>query len=541
MLARPRLIWGFGRCLEVRYRVGMPHHTQSDVVSPETDTPSLFSSIESVLFYGSFILASAGLLWIVWGYEFPVMVDFPPFAGGIDMLRIMVTSETSELHKIFELDLLQPYVLPFLLGAALSSLVDSVSAAKVLVSIAGIGGPLACLVLTRQVKADRWWALLVFATFFGYAYVWGMVSQLFAVPVAFLFIAACARAAESASWKNVVMMLVIGTLLPLCHGLLALFAFGIGGLLLLGHWPRRAPEWASVGALAALCCLDAVMLNRSVKMLHYGFMPAPEWFSWTYRVSGYLSSILGPEGDLPSITAWTVFMLVVVHVTRASYQSPWNRRLLIAMVPIAAFSLPVMISAKSLLPRFASLTAAIAVLTVPYPQSRVRRLVLRTAIVLLIPWQLSVNNDLASRMDTFMQPFRQLTSRIAPGQSLVTVCYQCALPDTWRPVLLHVAGWNQALKHGYSVNYFPNISPWIVRFREDFQNQALRHWQIWEDQSSEFDFHRFSTIRYFLIKGTDLSVEPVVARGGHMIQLVERIGDWRLYENRNPDANPYNF
>jgi hypothetical protein len=84
------------------------------------------------------------------------MVDLPAFAAAIATARTLIDSSASQLHHIYRLDFVQPYLLPLLAGILLSSVFGVLSSVKILISFGIIGAPLACWHLATRAGSDRW-------------------------------------------------------------------------------------------------------------------------------------------------------------------------------------------------------------------------------------------------------------------------------------------------------------------------------------------------------------------------------------------------
>lgn len=183
---------------------------------------------ERVLFYG-FLALVVLLLWVP---EYPPMVDIPQHAGQVFQLKQLLFSE-SRWHDQVQVNALTPYWIGYGLWLLLSLVFSVKIALKILVTLCFLAYVASFSALRREFVAPRILDWVLVPTFFGYAYEWGMITFLLALPVGLCFLLANIYWHRNGGWRWGVAVLSIGTALFFSHGLVFVFFLFCSSLFLL--------------------------------------------------------------------------------------------------------------------------------------------------------------------------------------------------------------------------------------------------------------------------------------------------------------------
>jgi hypothetical protein len=181
------------------------------------------------LFFFLTLLAGVATIWLP--ARLP-MVDLPQHAALVAEWRALLEG------RFPWTDLVQPdYKIAYLLGYGLllplTYLVGASAATKLLLTIAFVSFVGLGILLRRELGADKGLDWLFFFGFFGFSWHWGFFTYLCAAPLVILFLLLALRQSKENSVKNQSLLVFVGFLLLLSHGLQFLFAVGIGAILVL--------------------------------------------------------------------------------------------------------------------------------------------------------------------------------------------------------------------------------------------------------------------------------------------------------------------
>ena len=278
------------------------------------------------------------------------MTDLPQHAGQVAVWHDLLLG-TSAWQPLVYVNYFTPYLVGY--GAALLlSFVMPVSAAlNLLLALAYYGFVAACVALRVRLGGDRRMDWLFLPGFFGYAYSWGFYTFLVAAPLGVLFVLLAHRYADRPTPALGVVLVAADVALFFSHGLVFLFANGIGGAFLLIKCRRLArllPALLPYLAVGLLCLIYVVVRLR----LEAG--PSGELFDvvWGWdatRLNFLIFSMGWPTGGFDSNVAFTVLLLLMLGaplVLGARFQRrdatayvPFLVTLVVwALVPAAALS-----------------------------------------------------------------------------------------------------------------------------------------------------------------------------------------------------------
>jgi hypothetical protein len=177
-----------------------------------------------------FGVAAAIAVAAIWLPAFPPMTDLPQHAAQMSIIAHYHDAAWG-FQATHRLDFFTPYLLTYLMGAALLHVVNAVVAAKLLVSMAIVGTAVSVHWLTREHGRDPWLALLAWPLSFSASYYWGFLPSLWAVPLGICSIAVTTRYHGGASRKLGLLAALLVLLTSVTHPLMGAFTCVVVGLL----------------------------------------------------------------------------------------------------------------------------------------------------------------------------------------------------------------------------------------------------------------------------------------------------------------------
>ena len=134
----------------------------------------------------------------IWMHHYPVGVDLPQHAN-LFRLWYAVHFGPIEYRELYGIDWFTPYVLPYLIGGALTGPFGGLVATKCMLTLGIFGTPLMMRRWLVSIGADPRLAVFGFVIAFGFAYIWGFLSNLLALPLMLAYLAEFERQGERPS------------------------------------------------------------------------------------------------------------------------------------------------------------------------------------------------------------------------------------------------------------------------------------------------------------------------------------------------------
>jgi hypothetical protein len=489
--------------------------------------------------WGPLLLLALGLT-AIWIAPRPPMIDLPQHAGQIALLRDLILGRSPWAGEV-RVNLITPYLIGYGLALPLAFVMPVAAALKTVLSLAYLGFFGACALIGRDLGAPRTMAGYYSFSFLGFAFGWGMYTFLIAAPVGLLLIWLCLRYARQGSAAQGALVALLGLILLLSHGLVFLFACGVGALLVLAGArslaqavARSWPFWLLLAACAALFVFtrghESAANPAFAAQIAYG------------PFSRHLASIFANAFDSPN-KAWAslAFAPFALLPYLAGFRPDWRRceALVILGCTLAALLLcPTYVWSTSMVfERFALfLPPAFVWLLTPAPPvgALAQRLAPRIAplVFAVCALVLAQHIRLAAMFASEERDFEFLMAGAEPGQRALALIYDSASPATADPErYLHHALWYQADKHGFVDFNFAYFHPQIARFRpgarppldENFAGDP----SVFRWGPDHGDRYRY----IFMRGGPPRGLDPFAGASCRPV-LAATEGPWRLYERR---------
>jgi hypothetical protein len=495
-------------------------------------------------------VALAGMLF--WIAPRPGMVDLPQHAAQVAIWRDLVTG-ASRWSNLVRINYFTPYLLGYGLALIFSFIMPIVAALKLVMMFAFYGYVAAGVKLRKEFKADRRLDWLLVPGFFGFAYQWGLYSDLVATPLALLFLILARRFAQTCSVSGGLLLSLAGIGLFFSHGLVFLFACATGAAFI--PFFCRTPGRVFV-ALAPYVVFGLLAAGYNFALHRNDLLvPSGVELSWSWAIF---------EGWHRSFT----FLLYTVATTKQDWYlllgvvfllaAPWlmgaklNRDDPTAFIMIAAVmgiwcavpSDALGVSALYqrfaifLLPAYALVFREVTPGDAPV-SSKGRQWLdnsrfVRVAVVLFCWCFLCVVGLRQHRFALASAPFEEVLAAADPGQRALNVVFAPESTEIHNLfTYLHYPLWYQVDKGGFVDFNFASALPQIVRFRPDRVPAAVN--QVLIEGPRKFDWHAVQgrIYRYFFVHHTAPLPVGMFNNDECEVVLVKDAGEWSLFERRS--------
>lgn len=468
---------------------------------------------------------------------YPPMVDIPQHAAQIAGLKGTLDGTWKHADQ-FDLRLFNPYWLGYSLVLVLSSMVGIVWAIKLVVAAAACAFPLTAARFANSAGADPRlnWMFLILP--FGFAYDWGFLNFLVALPFGFLFLRSAlegARAEDKGRWIRIALWLHF---LFFAH-VLVTAVFCVLAILILAspwggtrEWIRRCLPLASILPLTAVWALSlagSAEQNLSVTFWDLGFhrlasLP-PMMVASSPTASGYMLAaaalalplLLGARPST-SITRWLPFIFYLAWMLFFAHHIFGNsftfHRFGIIGLPLYYIGFQ-----------------CVGV----RPSARIQRLVYCGAILLSIA-ALGEKSARSIMFNREVDDYREVIAHAAHEGRMMMLILDRSSASSSAPVFLHFPAWYQA-EHGGLVEFsFSRFDVTPLAFR-DRDASAVHPGFEWSPHSLNWRQHKGYLYDYVIVRSQHDESEPLSRISGGRTALVAKSGKWQLYTTR--DSGPY--
>lgn len=165
----------------------------------------------------------------IWAHRYPPGIDLPQHAHLFQMLAHYGDPE-SGYRFFYNLDFFTPYALLYLLAWPLTKLFGALVAVKALLTLATLATPVALHRWLRSVSGETRLAPFGFLLALGFAYLWGFLSMVLAMPVALFYLASVEELRRTHARSAVTRAAALAVALFFCHGITFGVAMVAGGI-----------------------------------------------------------------------------------------------------------------------------------------------------------------------------------------------------------------------------------------------------------------------------------------------------------------------
>jgi len=480
--------------------------------------------------------------------RYPPMGDLPMHEAVVSLMRHMGDASL-EPPRVYALDLGPPNQLFHWLAWVLSLALPTDLACKLVIGAAILATPVAALRLARHLGTAPWAALLVAPLSLGFAFRWGLVGNVLALPVLLASLPTLDALAAAPSARRVavgsgVMVLAYAThesaLMALAIAAAVLAVKRVPGLASSLGVLRLVPI-ATAGALAAFFWLLARHLKTPVILAvadTFGAGPLQ-------RLADVPRVLLGPVDPVAIHGAFALYALAVVafvvtgwRVRAAEPGDPVRRRFAVIGAAWAALYLvmPLAFSGSTLLyQRFLAMALGLLVVVLAPPASApVRPLLPLLAAATSVATLFLVLPSFGAA-DRDFRDLDAVLPHIAPCSAVAQLDLTPRAPGPIAPVP-GAAARVLAARGGRLLFSFTDAptSPVVVRRDRQWNEPVMR---LVRDPTEFRPAHDFRRFRYALVRLAPeyVALSPVVAAVmAPEGKLVAESGEWLLFESMLP-------
>lgn len=467
--------------------------------------------------------------------------DLPQHAGQVALMRDLAAGRSAWAPEL-RINLLTPYLVGYASLYALSQVLPLETAIALLYSVAYVAFVLACIGLRREVGADERLDWLFLPVFFGLAWRWGFLTFLVAAPVGICLLIATYRFARTTTWRLAMLIAVLGILALFSHGLVFLYAAGVGLLVVLAA--KRGARERLVAALPFVVLLLGFLAYKvtvlDVEMSRAVGSSAIEWGDAGRRL---LALVVYPTAATPREFYPAPLVALV------AYASPWLLGLkpaqsAAAAVPFACTFLMMLLLPTSvwdagflydrfalfLLPTYALMFTRRRRPAPAAPAAEWKAAVVQAALVLGSAAVLARETVFNLAFARESRDADELFARLEPGRRLLYVprdkgSERVALPHAY----LHYPLWYQA-RHGGLVEFnFAILLPQVVRYRDE--GQHLKPGFPWLTEEFRWQVREREDFRYVLFRSATPIPLAMLESSRCPLLRVESAGAWAVFRN----------
>lgn len=475
-----------------------------------------------------FLLFGALLILPLWVIHYPPMVDLPQHAAQINAL-LKYNDPATHYSDIYQLNWFTPYLLGYSMVLLFTPLFSVLGSLKVVISGALLALPFAANALIRENDGNPEWTWILFPTAMGYAFYWGFLNFIVAIPFVILLLVFTIRFIKSPSLKKALGLAVFVHFMFLAHALLTVFS-------------------------VSLCCLVVLIQNRSLRKGMLQLLPylsvIPTVLIWfhltTTRESQVVDKLVIKEYGLhrfleffsrtvgmPPTLAYVILglsLFVIPFILGARPSHNWRSWIPLFICALVFMILPLHIFGTGwLYPRFAIFLLPFFLMALK--KRPVKRLAFRRSIcvvyivfclVLPLPRFLAFHNE--------SEGYRDISKYFEDNKRVLSLIFERNSAYAPTPVYMHFPSWYQ-LDHNGVVDFnFALFYPEIIRYRT---NQIPRVGFGFEWNPGSFDWHKHKGNLYdYFVVHSGYNLGPVLFKHADIpIQQVAQSGRWWLYKS----------
>jgi hypothetical protein len=415
---------------------------------------------------------------------------------------------------------LAPYAVSYLLAQAFSALV----ALKLVLTIALLGIPLATTRLVKTVNGDPWWVFTSFPVAYGYAFIWGFVPFVLAVPLGLLLVDTAIRFRNAPKGSTALGLVALVYLLFACHVLVLAYAGLVSTIII---WSAASKRARLIGS-AALASVVPLIVSWWVatKILTPDTTPTSAPLRLAYglgRVPELFGFMVGAQDITYSSVVCGQLVMALPFLIGARPSKAWWRYAPIGVAIALHFVVPLnVLDTAFVYPRFTifvvpGLLAALDAGPRRRPTACAAAVLLALVLLALITTRFHAFGQEASGPAALLQrlePNKRLLALIADPRSRVVPGYPYLNFGNWYPVF----------RGGIADFSFAEFFPNRFRYRHGM-DPPLPYNVEWFPQLFVWSEHGGALYDYFLVQGDFDPFKGATTR----IELVATHGSWAVY------------
>ena len=493
-------------------------------------SPRTTADLDNKLYLGAVLTLALCCLWPIWGLEFPPLQDYPQH---LFLAHVNATygNPAYNWQQYYLAELKPgPYVLFYLLVAALDHITSITTAGKLYLSLyIGLLAGLA-VVLRKQSRSDNppWGSLLLFPLAFHQMYFMGFTNFLLSVPLLAFAVLDHQRLISKPSAMAFIRQTAMIILLLLCHPFTILVYICLAGANALLPEPGVAKRKYAFIPPVATGLLFLIWYVTALPGSH-GKMPLL-WWPWQETLRYYLLMFTGmrwSDGiNWPTLAAWLVALAIILfganQAIKAKAGFPKRAALSFLLATIGFFVLPFWAGQYSYFNlRMAPISYLFAAILAAFcTLPRLAGVGLAAIAAVLIGLSALMQNGVAQET----AKIKPILVSMPPNSTVLPINFNTESAILDRHFFPEAHSHDYFYYHllvggGASPSLFP--SPMLpVRFKSGLDLPLATHGFSWQEQGSKYDF--------ILTRGAPAEFTPFITR---YAPLVNQSGAWLLFKN----------
>lgn len=515
--------------------------------------PRVYTSL-----YAFTLLLGMAFIWVA---PHPPLTDLPQHAAQVALLKDIFFGQ-SQWRMLFDINWFTPYLLSYALATLLALWMPVVMAFQILLSLGYLAFVCMCIKLRLHFKVDSRLDWLFILPFFGFAYQWGFVSFILSAPIALWFILFADRYAQQPSHSAAIKLFFVGFLLLESHGLMFLFAVGIGGLLLITHsknvrlFIHSLAPYLALGLMFIAIFLINLHLNSTLGLTEYTLNPQHQNVHWWDFIPKFTSELM------PRLSQSLLYTFVpneqgfnsMLHLPAliVLLTSPWllglritqnhlaSKLVFITTLGIFVFVPDYILGTAYVYQRFAIFIipsyAFLFTQNTSHTHHSGKPNSIHHIVMILLPltcWTvLGFNTYNAFNFRQESKSIDDVIAKLAPNQKALALVFDYdSVANNHSNAYSNYASWYQAEKHGLVDFNFAYFAPMVVRFKPD-------HLSAIPDELNPYEFdwidHKGTDYRLFFVRSpaNGKTPEDLFKNAPCRPLRIAQAERWSIYENQ---------
>lgn len=476
--------------------------------------------------YTVFLLTCVISSTIVFIPDYPPMVDLPQHAGQIALIKSVVHSSFSFGH-LFEMQILTPYWLGYSIVLALSYVFGITAATKITVALALAAFPISVDRFMQSQNGNPYWSWLFIPVSYGFAFEWGFLNFLVAIPIGFFFLERVSRLGSDYKTKDIIHLAIWCHVLFLAHALVLVVFLAIATLLRHDSnpriWFRRIAPFFSIAPIFLIWFIIKIIKGSDTQ-------GAGPWGLGLHRLTELFPNMVA----LPPTKSFMVFSVFICMAAIVGTKINLSSK---KLGPFIVYLFLMLVGPNFLfgtffvynrfthigLPLF--LLAFTSNKTEIHEQTKIKYVNLLVVSISLILF--GYHSAKMSAYSNESLSFQKIVDYIPPDKRILSLVFTRNSDFYAAPVYLHYPVWYQAEKRGVVDFNFAYFFPQVIRYKEEMRPPSDPNF-VWFPHMFDWDnFEKFQ-YSYFIVKHPDDLSQKLFPR--NEAELVEKSGDWRLYK-----------
>jgi hypothetical protein len=490
-------------------------------------------SLRNERLFSVVLILSIAPLWF--GQKLP-MIDLPQHAAQVAALQ-QIWSGNEAFTQAFQVNWFTPYLLGYLLLYVLSLLVPVAVATQIVVALAIMSVPLLSGLLLRVAGADERWKWLAIPGGFSFAFYWGFLSFMVAVPFALFFLIQTIRFVRAPTLKSGIGIAVFALFLFFCH----IVVLGFASLVALGYVVGCSYRDLRGLALRVLPFAIPLPLIALWLLITYANEPAVRSAPMVYGfgLERFVALLVQPSGRemfspwislmVTGSVAWLPFLAGARLSRRPERWLPFVLGLL-AFLTFPAYAM----NTGFLYQRLGVFLVPLWLMAWDPPSGRARNLD-QVAMLVVVVWAFSnIGRFAAFVRET--ESFDDIIAAMEPDRTVASMVVDSSSPLFAGPVYMHFPAWYQAKHRGIVDFNFADFHSQMARYKSTAGPRIVEQ-LAWFPSAFLWGAHGGDKYDYFIVKANfDVSNE-IFKEKRSAVRLVARSGWWWLYRNVERDVD----